>query len=223
MNSRRSGFSVTQLIVLVCIIGIVALLAVPAIKDGLDKRDLIRAMNNSRELYLAAFRMATDAAAKADSHRAWPGDYPTNSLAEYCTKLVQNDYLKPADLQRILSAPGAECSATMSGPPATLLLAGKPALKLYKVKASDASNTIFAATSNYVYDTPLDRSTVPFGDAGFVLVRKSGDAGVYKAKQATASNFESPEKFRSDIGILSGREKENVTPGDAGTALTNPK
>ena len=206
----------------IVIIAALLLLAWPALKNALVKRDLTRTMNNGRELYLASFRMATDGAARADSSRAWPGDYPTNSLTEYCTKLVQNGYVNSVELQRMLSAPGAECQARPADPPAMLLLSGRTALKLYKVKAADPSNTIFASSSNYIYDTPLNANTVPFGDAGFVVVRKSGDAGVYKKNQATPAGFDSAEKFQSDIGALPGARKGNVEPGDGTTVLIAP-
>ena len=206
----------------IVIIAALLLLAWPALKNALVKRDLTRTMNNGRELYLASFRMATDGAARADSSRAWPGDYPTNSLTEYCTKLVQNGYVNSVELQRMLSAPGAECQARPADPPVTLLLSGRTALKLYKVKAADPSNTIFAASSNYVYDTPLNPNTVPFGDAGFVVVRKSGDAGVYKKNQATLAGFDNVEKFQSDIGALPGAVKGKVEPGDGTTVLAAP-
>jgi hypothetical protein len=219
----RAAFSKTELTVILAIIAVAVILAWPTISNALTKRDLTRTMNNGRELYLVAFRMVTDRAAKEDSNRAWPGDYPASSLAEYCDKLVQNDYVKPADLQRMLSAPGAQCAATMSGSPGTLTLSGKTALKLYKVKASDPSSTIFAASSNYIYDTPLDSNAVPFGDAGFVIVRKSGDVGVYKKNQATPAGFESAEKFQSDIGILAGTTNGQIEPGDGPTALTAPR
>jgi type II secretory pathway pseudopilin PulG len=225
VNGRRSGFSVTQLIVLVCIIGIVALLAIPAIKEGLKKRDVIRTMNNGRELYLAAFRMATDGAAKSDANLAWPGDYPTTSLSEYCTKLVERDYVKPADLQRFLSAPGAPCDVAVTGSPPVVTLVGKSALKLYKVKAADPSNTLFAASSNYIYDTPLSPNAKPFGDAGFVVVHKSGDASIFGKNQATPAGFENdPVKFQSPIGIgkLPGMADGAVSPGEDATVLTGP-
>lgn len=224
LHSDSSGLTRIELIVALAIVAVVLILAWPTIHNALIKRDLTRTMYNGRELYLAAFRMATDGATKADSSRAWPGDHPITSLAEYCNKFVQNDYLKPADIQRLLSAPESTCTATMSGPPATLQLSGKSALKLYKVKISDPSNTIFAASSNYVYDTPLDPNTDPFGDAGFVVVRKSGDAGVYKKGQATPGGFDkSVSRFQIEIGALPGAKNGNVTPGDAATALTNPK
>jgi hypothetical protein len=224
LSHRRAAFSKIQLIALLALVAVAVILAWPMWRSAMVKRDLTRTMNNGRELYLVAFRMATDGAAKFDSHRAWPGDYPTSSLTEYGTKLVQNGYVKPEDLQRMLCAPGAECQATASGPPATLLFSGKSALKIYKVRAADPSNTIFAASANYVYDTPLDPNTDPFGDAGFVVIRKSGDAGVYKKGQATPDGFDkNVARFQTEIGALPGAEKGSVTPGDASTALTNPK
>ena len=207
------------------VIAVVIILVIPAIKNALAKRDLTRVMNNGRELYLAAFRMATDGAAKSDANLAWPGDYPANNLAEYCGKLIEKDYVKPADLQRILSAPGAECTVATNGSPVTTTLTGKSALKIYKVKRADPSNTIFAASSNYVYDNELNSNAVPFGGAGFVIVRKAGDAGVYRANQATTAGFENNgTRFQSDqgIGALPGAAKGNVVPGDNGTVLAAP-
>ena len=184
------------------VIAVVIILVIPAIKNALAKRDLTRVMNNGRELYLAAFRMATDGAAKSDTNLAWPGDYPANNLAEYCGKLIEKDYVKPPELQRMLSA-----------------------LKIYKVKGADPSNTIFAASLNYVYDTELNSHAVPFGEAEFVIVRKAGDAGIYRAHQATTAGFENnAARFQSDqgIGALPGALKGNVVPGDNGSVLAAP-
>jgi hypothetical protein len=180
-------------------------------------------MNNSRELFLAAFRMATDGAGKADAPQAWPGDYQATTLAEYCGRLVQHGYLTSDDLQKILSAPGTACTATMSGPPATLMLSGRSALKVYKVRRTDPSNTIFAASVNYIYDTPLDRKAMPFGDSGFVVVRKSGDADFRKRDQATPAGYDNnPEKFQTEVGALPGAVNGTVIPGDGDSVLTNP-
>jgi type II secretory pathway pseudopilin PulG len=211
-----------ELAVVIVIIAVILVLAWPAFTSALAKRDLTRTMNNGRELYLAAFRMATDGAAKSDANLAWPGDYPASSLADYCGKLVQKDYLKASELQRILSAPGANCVLSSTNGPA-LNLSGKSALKVYKVKRADPSNTIFAASTNYVYGTALNSNEIPFGDAGFVVVRKSGDAGVYKKGQATLEGFDNnAERFQSEIGALPGAAKESVTPGDGTAVLAGP-
>jgi type II secretory pathway pseudopilin PulG len=222
---KTAGFSATELVVGIVLVAAVLVLAWPAIKNALVKRDLTRSMNNVRELYLAGFRMATDGAAKSDANLAWPGDYPANSLTDYCSKLVERDYLKPADLQRMLSAPGAECSVTTSGSPPTTTVTGASAFKIYKVKATDPSTTIFAASSNYIYDTALSPDAKPFGAAGFVVIHKSGDAGLFGKSQATPAGFEnSPAKFQSAIGVgkLPGAADGNVVPGDGTTALTSP-
>jgi type II secretory pathway pseudopilin PulG len=222
-GNNPAGFSTRELVVVIVIVAVLLLLGWPTLSNALKKRDLTQTMNNGHELYLAAFRMATDGAAKANANLAWAGDYPVTGLAEYCNKMVQNDYIKLEDLQRVLRAPGAECIATMSGPPATLLLSGKPAFKLYKVKASDRSTTIFAASSNYVYDTPLNPNAVPFGNLGFIVVQKSGDAGIYKARQATVAGYDNDAlKFQHDTGALPGAEKGQVVPGDGSAALTEP-
>jgi len=221
LQPNSSAFTSLELVVVIVVIAVIFILAWPAFNSGLTKRDLTRTMKNGRELYLAAFAMATDGAAKSDTKLAWPGDYGATSLADYCDKLVQNKYLQTSDLQRILSAPGATCNAAMSGPPAKLILSGRSALKVYKTGGADSSDTIFAATSNYVYGTSLDANAVPFGDAGFVVVRKSGDVGVYKKRQATPAGFESPEKFQTDIGALPGATKGTVIAGDGDTALAN--
>ena len=209
--------------VAILIVAVILVLAWPAFNNAIAKRDLTRTMNNARELYLAAFRMATDGAAKTDPSLAWPGDYPASSLAEYCGKLIEKNYVKAPELQRMLSAPGAACTITMNSSPPTVTLTGKSALKIFKVKGIDPSNTIFAASSNYVYDTALDPNAVPFGDVGFVVVRKSGDAGVYKKAQATPGGYDSdPVKFQSELGALPGAKKGHVAPGDEAAVLAGP-
>lgn len=186
---------------------------------------MTRTMNHARELYLASFHMATDGAAKSDANRAWPGDYGATSLAEYCGRLVQNNYLKAEDLQRILSAPGASCTvASSAGPPATLTLTGKSALKVYKIKSGDPSTAIFSASSNYIYNTPLNPASAPFGDKGFVVIRKRGDAGVYGRNQATVSDWENDAtEFQSKIGKLAGTTEGAVPTGDGAMALAGPE
>lgn len=210
---------------MIAIVLVIAFLARPTITNALHKRNMTRTMNHARELYLASFHMATDGAAKSDANLAWPGDYAANSLAEYCGRLVQNNYLKAEDLQRILSAPGATCTVTgTAGPPASLTLTGKSALKVYMVKSGDPSTAIFSASSNYIYNTPLSPASVPFGDKGFVVIRKRGDAGVYGRNQATVSDWgNDAAEFQSKIGRLAGAVDGAVPSGDGAMALAGPQ
>jgi hypothetical protein len=166
--------------------------------------------------------MATDGGTNSDPNLSWPGDDPAlTDLQSYCTKLVQNNYLKTGDLQKILNAPGASCTVTsVAGPPPSVTLGGASALKVYKVKETDPSNTIFAATANYVYNTTPLGTAAPYGDKGFVVIRKGGDAGVYQKNQATTAGWNNDNnKFQSSIGRRPGDADGAVTPGDNSTAL----
>jgi type II secretory pathway pseudopilin PulG len=223
-RDSSAAFGTKELIVVIVLLGAIAFLARPTITNALHKREMTRTMNHARELYLASFHMATDGAAKSDPNLAWPGELPATTLAEYCGRLVQNNYLKAEDLQKILSAPGATCAVT-AGPSTALTLTGKSALKVYKVKGGDRPTAIFAASSNYIYNTPLSPTSAPFGDKGFVVIRKRGDAGVYGRKQATVSDWgNDAAEFQSKIGRLAGAAEEGAVPsGDGAMVLVGPE
>jgi hypothetical protein len=213
---------------LVLVLAVAGVLAWPTIRYAMTKREMTRTMKNARAFYLAAFQMATDGTAKGDLDSAWPGDYPSADLATYCAKLIEKGYLKPADLEEMLSGAGMKCTVHTTGDAKkpVVTLSGASPLKIYKVKSTDPSNAIFVASSNYVYGTPLDPAAEPFGDAGFVVVRKSGDSGVYKKNQATPAGFENnPVKFRSEpgVGALPGASEGSVVPGDGAMVLAGPQ
>lgn len=207
-QKTSAAFTLIELLVVISIIAILAALAVPALTNALTKGQLTGTMNNARQLYLAGFQMATDGAANSDPNYSWPGDgTQPATLADYCTKLVQNDYLKAGDLQKILNAPGANCTVTTngSGSTATVALAGTSAIKVYKVQDVSPSNTIFAATTNFTYNTALSPTNVPYGDKGFVIMRKGGDAGTFKKNQAQAgAGATGPSAYQAGIGRLPG-------------------
>lgn len=226
IKKPSSAFTLIELLVVISIIAILAALAVPALTSALTKGQMTGTMNNARQLYLAGFQMATDGATNSDPNYTWPGgDTTIDTLEKYCTKLVANDYLKAGDLQKILNAPGTNCVVTTTGDPATAALAGKSALKVYKITDTDPSNTIFAASANYVYDTALKSTDVPYGDKGFVVMRKGGDAGVFKKNQATAELGYGGDgkKFVAAIGAKTGDTENTPTAGDGDKALTGPQ
>src|SRR5437763_7576302 len=118
MKTRsQSAFTLIEMLVVISIIAVLAAFAVPALTSALTKGQMTGTMNNARQLYLAGYQMALDGSANADANLGWPGDYSSGvtNLETYVQKLVQNDYLKASDLSKILSAPGATCTATGTG------------------------------------------------------------------------------------------------------------
>lgn len=191
------GFTLIELLVVISIIAVLASLAVPAVTNALVKGQLIQAMSNARQIQVATMSMANDGSTNSDSTLAWPGDLKDNSIgsgsvADFAARLAGYDYLKPGDL-KVFATVGMKAytsgSATVSGSTATLsptFAANNSGFNVHCVRDNDASNVVFLTTKNYTYGTAITSGTlVPFGDKGFVVCRKGGDASIYKAPQAT--------------------------------------
>src|SRR5438552_17382198 len=154
MKSRlQSAFTLIAMLVVISIIAVLAAFAVPALTSALTKGQMSGTLNNGRQLYLAAQQMALDGAANADPSLSWPGDYTTApKVSEYMTTLVNNDYLKPGDVQKLMNAPGTKCVMTYTAAappaPAKVDLLGTPAFKFFLVRDNDSSNVIFIETNN---------------------------------------------------------------------------
>lgn len=229
-KKNSSAFTLIELLVVIAIIASLAAFAMPALTNALTRGQMTGSLNNVRQFYLAGYQMALDGASNSDPNLSWPGDDPnvaTLTVASYSAKLIKNDYLKPGDLTKLLTAPGAACTVTATGPDANgdytvTYASGTPALKVYKVHDADSANTLFAVTKNYTYDTALVASDSPFGDKGFVLVRKGGDASILRKNNATAitgqeATFQAtvgkrPGDADGASGVSSGDNSQNLPP-----------
>ena len=228
MKSRlQSAFTLIEMLVVISIIAILAAFAVPALTSALTKGQMTGTMNNGRQLYLAAQQMALDGSANSDPNLAWPGDYaPLPNLSQYMTRLVDNDYLKVGDVQKLLSGPGASAAVTSdNATPPTITVAGTSALKIYPVTESDASNAIFAVSRNYVYNTGLVAANGgvpnnPFGQKGFIVQRKGGDASVLRANNAIDGG--NIPQFEAQVGKKPGEAQGTASQGDPANILKQP-
>lgn len=220
-RERISAFTLIELLVVIAIIAILAALAVPALTSALAKAQMTGTMNNARQLYLAQFQMSNDGAATGDATLGWPGDLAAvpADLEAYCDLLVTKGYLKTGDLSKLLNAPGSTCTVT-PGPP--FALAGTGALKVYKVKEADPSIAIFAVSHNYVYNTAIVGTDVPYGTKGFIVMKKGGDGAVFKASQAVEGDWPNEATFQSSVGLKTGDLEGTASVGDGAVVLAQP-
>ena len=228
MKTRsESAFTLIEMLVVISIIAVLAAFAVPALTSALTRGQMTGTMNNMRQLYLAGQQMALDGAANSDPTLTWPGDNPAIlKVQDYMSALVANDYLKPGDVQKLINGPGTNAAITaVAGPPAGVTIAGTtPAMKIFRITEAASSNVVFMETNNYAYDTTLAGVTTnPFGEKGFIIQRKGGDASILRKNNAVAAAG-ADAVFQSTVGKKLGDADGTVTPGDgaAGNLLTFP-
>jgi hypothetical protein len=167
--------------------------------------------------------MANDGSATGEPTSAWPADQPGGApatFADYLNTLLGKGYLKGGDVIKLLSAPGANMTGTVTpaapGQPEKITnLAGRSSLKIYGgISDANASNTIFAVSHNYAYNTDLVQADTPYGTKGFIVVQKGGNAAVFKEGQATTAGWNNDTiQFQNQIGM-----RPEDTEGNAGNA-----
>ena len=215
-----SAFTLIELLVVIAIIAILAALAVPALTSALSKAQQTGTMNNSRQLFLAQFQMSNDGAATGDATSAWPGDLPTvpQTTTEYLNVLCQKGYLRGADAIKLMNAPGAQYTATVTTTGGTDSLTspgGTSALKVWLVGDAAPATAIFCTSRNYVYALPLTSTAVPYGTKGFITIKKGGDAAIYRVGQATTSGWQNNQQvFQNSVGYKPTDSVGTVTTGD---------
>jgi len=228
MKTRsQSAFTLIEMLVVISIIAVLAAFAVPALTSALTKGQMTGTMNNARQLYLAGQQMALDGAANSDPALTFPGDDPLIlTVSDYMTRLVANDYLKPGDVQKLMNGPGTNATVTYAaGPPATITMGGTtPALKIFRVTEANSSNVVFMESNNYTYDTTLTGVTTnPFGDKGFIVQRKGGDASILRKNNAVSgAGAPAQAVFQSTVGKQVTDPDGTVSPEVPGNLLTWP-
>jgi len=184
------AFTLIELLVVISIIAILAALALPAITGALAQGQISQALSNARQLYTASFAMAMDSIATGDTSIGWPYDMG-GSWGPWATQLTNGKYLTQADFNKLLVAP------PIKRPTNTEVTASEPsALAVFNVSETNPPTTVFITTANFTSaGQELDPNAVPFGDKGFVVMRKGGDGNRYTKIQATNTDIISQEDF----------------------------
>ena len=114
-------------------------------------------------------------------------------------------------------APSANFTATVTttnGIDQLSAAAGTPALKVWLNQDVDPASTIFCSTMNYVYDTALVPTAVPYGVKGFITIKKGGDAAIYRVGQAVSGGWANGTVFQNSVGSKNTDTSGNPTAGD---------
>ena len=143
-------------------------------------------LSNMRLLQMATRQMAEDGVQIGNRNLGWPGD-TGGTFTNWARQLV-TDYFSTNDMCKLLSAPGKlvkpwNIPESMS----------EGALLVYAVRANTPENTVFLTSANFT-NTPtggaaLNKKARPFGNDGFVVMRKAGDGNILTKKQTGQANL----------------------------------
>jgi len=185
LKKLLSAFTLIELLVVISIIAILASLAVPAVLSALTRGQLTNTLNNARQIQLATQTAALDAFANNISGIGWPGDAGITTVQAFATMLVSNDYLKGSEAAKLFAAPPGIQPGTFTSNTITMT-ASNSAFSVNPVRETTASDVFFLVTKNWVNGSLTTND--PFGDKGFVVLRKGGDGSVLRRAQAGDSN-----------------------------------
>ena len=148
------------------------------------KYGMTEALSHMKQIHLICQQMVLDGETTSDKRLGWPGSYA--SFGAWTAEVVP-EYLSTNDFCKILSAPG------FIVPAGKLPRMNEMAVRLYAVTRDSPTNAVLLTSAKFTNTPtggePLSPSAKPFGDKGFVVLRKGGDGGVYRPNQVGQTNI----------------------------------
>jgi len=189
LKKLLSAFTLIELLVVISIIAILASLAVPAVLSALTRGQMTNTLNNARQIQLATQTAALDAFANNISGIGWPGDAGISAIGPFATMLVSNDYLKGSEASKLFAAPPGIQPAVATSNSITMTTSNS-AFSVNPVRENTPSDVFFLVTKNWAANALTTNN--PYGDKGFVVMRKGGDGSVLRRAQANDTNQVNP-------------------------------
>lgn len=191
---RRSlrGFTLIELLVVISIIAILASLAIPAVTGALARGQMTQTLNNARQLHLQTQSMSIDTSTSGEGWSwTYNGTNPAASVNDFLQALITNKYLSEPEVRKLMTAPGVV-------PPADgKFNAQSIAFKIFLTMDSAPSENPFVVTKNWVdIETGLNKELNPYGNKGFIVMKKGGDGASYtRPSDAVSTNIFTTNKL----------------------------
>ena len=178
------AFTLIELLVVISIIALLASLAIPAVTGALTRGQMTQTLNNARQLHLQTQTMSIDSTTTGTGWSWTFNGTNAGTVSSFLQALVTDKYLTDTELRKILTAPGVVPPAGGPYSPQTI------AFTIFQTQDSSPSENPFVVTKNWKsLNAGLDKDTQPYGEKGFVIMRKGGDGSILtRPSDATSTN-----------------------------------
>lgn len=184
---RLTAFTLIELLVVISIMAVLVSLALPAVTGAITRAQLGQLSSNAKQIHIAQTQMALEAVTTGDTNYGWVGDLNITTVKGFVDNLVTNNFMHPKDAVKVFSCPGITPGTATTN--TADIQSANTGFSIYPVQDKDPGVTVFITTKNYTWGQELSKETKPFGNVGFVVLRKTGDATVYREQQATKTNL----------------------------------
>lgn len=173
----RKAFTLIELLVVVSIIGILAAALLPAVAKAMTTAKMSATSLMGKKFWEISLQANMQSTSTGDASFGWPADCEKTTVSEYIAVLVENGLFKQEDVKNLVAKGSKPLNSIDS------LNADSISWRIGMIGDSAEESTMYMITKNHPGSPSKELKGEPFKDAGFLVIKKSGEAQQYNQNQ----------------------------------------
>lgn len=174
---NRKAFTLIELLVVVSIIGILAAALLPAVAKAMTTAKMSATSLMGKKFWEISLQANMQSTSTGDASFGWPADCEKTTVSEYIAVLVENGLFKQEDVKNLVAKGSKPLNSIDS------LNADSISWRIGMIGDSAEESTMYMITKNHPGSPSKELKGEPFKDAGFLVIKKSGEAQQYNQNQ----------------------------------------